>query len=527
MSTPVPAAIATNCPACGEPRAQGAAFCEQCGHDFGAVAGAAVLAGEVEAPTSAAVTTATDSPTAGPGGGSAVGLATGAIGSSTPETQTRHAPVRADTAAEGEESPLDLGWTGPVTRNDVTSVGPTPLSRCAQCGTGGYLDGYCDTCGAKQPDPRDHFAEEPAAWVGGVCDIGRRHSRNEDAMALLGSGRPLQQGVLVVCDGVSNTTDSHIASLAAARAARDVLDDPVPRGMGLPDAVIGVIATRLGQAVVAARQAVVETTPDVKDPTPPSCTFVAALIDEGLAVVGNVGDSRAYWLPDAPSSEPRQLSSDDSFAAEQMREGMPRKDAETGPNAHAITRWLGIDSPDDLTPHVASLQLTEDGWLMLCSDGLWNYCSDALALRQLLADTVTRLGTHGLHPPTLAQALVDFANAAGGVDNITVALARVGATAGPPPAAPAAPAAPAVAEPAAAPDSPTTLTPTTVNPTTPSPIGAAEASQAAYAPPQATAPATGAPETAPAPAPELTPAPAPELTPAADREDSPDGTVHH
>ena len=356
-STPSPASWG-NCPGCGAERAADAAFCEECGHDFGG-----------EAPT--------------PAGAAPVG-ANG-------ESQTRHAPVRAQTAAEGEESPLDLGWTGPVNRGATPMIAPPSATVCAQCGTGNYLDGYCDNCGAKAPDPRDHFAEEPAAWVGGVCDIGRRHKRNEDAMALLGSSRPLAQAVLVVCDGVSNTTDSHIASLAAARAARETLDDPVPRGMGLPDAVIGTITNRLGAAVVAARAAVVATTSSPDTPAPPSCTFVAALIDEGLAVVGNVGDSRAYWLPDAPDSQPRQLSADDSFAAEQIREGMPRKDAETGPNAHAITRWLGIDSPDDLTPHTASVQLTEDGWLMLCSDGLWNYCSDAVALRDLVAGTVAGL----------------------------------------------------------------------------------------------------------------------------------------
>ena len=470
MSAPVapaaPPAAAGTCPACGAERAADAAFCEECGHDFGA-----------------------DTPTP----------ATAPVGT-TGESQTRHAPVRAQTAAAGEESPLDLGWTGPVSRGAAAEVDPPAAPRCAQCGTGSFLDGYCDTCGAKAPDPRDHFTEEPVAWIGGVCDIGRRHSRNEDAMALMGSARPLRQAVLVVCDGVSNTTDSHIASLAAARAGREVLDDPVPRGVGLPEAVVGTISKRLGEAVVAARAAVLEATHNPADETPPSCTFVAALIDEGLAVVGNVGDSRAYWLPDAPASPPRQLSSDDSFAAEQMREGMPRKDAETGPNAHAITRWLGIDSPDDLTPHTASLQLVEDGWLMLCSDGLWNYCSDAGALRDLVATTVAGLGSAGLHPPTLAQALVDFANAQGGIDNITVALARVGATSGPPESAPPA--------------------------STQEPPPDAEPAPAAYpASEPVTASATPTPESAPPSLP--APAPAPASSTGADREDSPDGTVHH
>ena len=99
-----------------------------------------------------------------------------------------------------------------------------------------------------------------------------------------------------------------------------------------------------------------------------------------------------------PGSAPRQLSTDDSFAAEQMREGMPRKDAETGPQAHAITRWLGIDSPEDLLPHTDHVELTEDGWLLVCSDGLWNYCSDATELRELVGSTVGVAGSVRVGP---------------------------------------------------------------------------------------------------------------------------------
>ncbi len=389
--------MASTCPACGADRAAEALFCEQCGHDFAGTTGP-------EATTSASA-----------------------------ETQTRQTPGRAQTAVAGEESPLDVGWTGPVARGPVVEVDGAP-EICPSCDVGSFEDGYCNNCGAKRPDPRDHFTEAPAPWVAGVCDIGKRHTRNEDAMALHASQEPLSFAALVVCDGVSNSTDSHLASLAAARAARDILDDPLPRGMGLRDAVIGSIETQLTNAVQRARDAVVQTTPDVNAPNPPSCTFVAALVDEGTAVVGNIGDSRAYWLPDAEASTPRQLSTDDSFAAEQVREGMAREEAETGPQAHAITRWLGLDSPEDLQPHTDHVELTEDGWLLVCSDGLWNYCSDATELRGLVGSTVTSLGPAGLDPLTLAEALTDFANAKGGADNITVALARVGAGA---PAAPA------------------------------------------------------------------------------------------
>lgn len=379
-----------DCPNCGAPHAADALFCEECAFDF-------------------------------TGGRATSALATGT-------GAARATPAEPVTAQAGSESPLDVGWTGPVSRQVESLLPPAVAAgaRCAHCGEGHYEDGYCDNCGTKQRDPRDHFEEEPAPWVAGVCDIGIRHTRNEDAMSLHADPAQLSFAVLVVCDGVSNSTDSHIASLAASRAARDVLDDPVARGMGTRPAIVASMAARLDEAVRAACAAVVATTADREVENPPSCTLVAALIDDGLAVVGNVGDSRAYWLPDDPTAGARQLSRDDSFAAEQMTAGMSRDEAETSPDAHAITRWLGLDAPEDLTPHITDLDLVDDGWLMVCSDGLWNYCSEAADLQLLVHDTMARLGAAGRHPGTLAQALTQFALDRGGNDNITVTLARVG-----------------------------------------------------------------------------------------------------
>ena len=403
----------STCPNCGATRTVDALFCEECAFDFtGGRATSELAAGG----------------SSGVAGAPSVG---------------RPTPVDPVTAEAGSESPLDVGWTGPVSRRVETVAPPAEGvgSLCVQCGQGHYQDGYCDNCGTKQRDPRDHFTEEPAPWVAGVCDIGLRHTRNEDAMALHADAAQLSFAVLVVCDGVSNSTDSHIASLAASRAARDVLDNPVARGMGTRTAIVASMAARLDESVQAALRAVVATTADREVENPPSCTFVAAIIDDGLTVVGSVGDSRAYWLPDDPAVSARQLTRDDSFAAEQITAGMSREEAETSPGAHAITRWLGVDAPEDLTPHTTDLDLVDDGWLMVCSDGLWNYCSDATDLRTLVHETMVRLGPAARHPGSLAQALTDFAIARGGMDNITVTLARVGAV-DPRPEPPAPPAPP-------------------------------------------------------------------------------------
>lgn len=279
---------------------------------------------------------------------------------------------------------------------------------CASCGGTEFADGYCTTCGAPAVRERDHWAEQPAAWLAAVCDRGIRHTRNEDAVALACSGSPRGVGVLVVCDGVSSSTDSDIASLAAARAARDVLA-AAPSGTSWPAV--------LAEATDAANQAVVTVTTSANAASPPSCTFVAAVMDGTQITAGWVGDSRAYWLPDAGVQGAQQLSRDDSWAADQMSLGMPREEAESAPQAHAITRWLGVDSPHH-APRIVELTPEGPGWLLVCSDGLWNYCSSADAMHALV------VGFGIDDPAELSARLVGWANEQGGHDNITVALAR-------------------------------------------------------------------------------------------------------
>ena len=325
--------------------------------------------------------------------------------------------------------------TEPPPTEQSTQETPVPdldgtASTCQACGGEVSSDGYCGTCGAREPRLRDHFTEQPAAWVAAVCDRGVRHTRNEDAAALAADPEPGSRAVLVVCDGVSNTTDSDVASLAAARVARDVLRSSRSRGMGTASSLVAAVIARLEAAADAASEAVLEVTKRTKDvarvgnpavPSPASCTFVAAVVELDLLVVGSVGDSRAYWLPDAGTAT--ALTLDDSFAQEQIASGVPRAEAESGPQAHAITRWLGVDAPDH-TPTTATMKLVEPGWLLVCSDGLWNYCSaaqDLAALVQQIAST----SPAAAEPMALASALADWANTQGGQDNITVALARI------------------------------------------------------------------------------------------------------
>jgi len=279
-------------------------------------------------------------------------------------------------------------------------------------------DGFCSVCGKKAPSARDHWQETPADWVGGVCDKGIVHARNEDAMALAAlADRSL--AVLVVCDGVTSAPDSDRAALAAARVACSTLS-----GSSLPGST-GVAATvshwsaAITRACLDANSAAVGVARSLGNPSePPSCTFVAAVLDGDVVTLGWCGDSRAYWLPD--DGDAVQLMLDHSLGTELIQSGMSVAEAETDPTFHTITRWLGADSVDS-TPELASMQLREVGWLLVCSDGLWNYASPASALQLLVREQVAT--GHGA-PVEIADALVRFANGQGGHDNITATLAR-------------------------------------------------------------------------------------------------------
>jgi serine/threonine protein phosphatase PrpC len=302
---------------------------------------------------------------------------------------------------------------------------------CSACGGLIADDGYCGTCGAPAVRERDHWSEQPVPWVAAVCDRGLKHWRNEDAVAVSGVPAQGEFAALVVCDGVSSSQDSDLASLAAARDARDVL---IRRSAQSPS-IAGRIRSWTDQLTLAAKaasDAVLAVTQAQSGPgarpapaghpepaSPPSCTFVAAVVDGPVIVAGWIGDSRAYWLPDGGPAE--QLSVDDSWATEQIQAGVPRDQAETSPQAHAITRWVGIDAPG-LEPRCAATIPGGPGWLLVCSDGLWNYCSAAADLGRLVAAIAG--GVDG-DPLRTAGELVAWANQQGGHDNVTVALARL------------------------------------------------------------------------------------------------------
>jgi protein phosphatase len=129
-------------------------------------------------------------------------------------------------------------------------------------------------------------------------------------------------------------------------------------------------------------------------------------------VVAHVGDSRIYLWRDGKL---RQLTEDHSWVSEQVRAGVLSEiDARRHPWRNVVTRALA--GGEDPEVDVALLELRKGDRLLLCSDGL-----SGVVAPDKLAEIMGQPGDL----PATCTALVAAANAAGGPDNITVAILKV------------------------------------------------------------------------------------------------------
>jgi len=296
---------------------------------------------------------------------------------------------------------------------------------CPQCQSPVFDDElYCEGCGRRiagepiadtaAPPRRQGYREEHDLGVlAGVTDRGTRRHRNEDAFAIAAvDGRVFA----AVCDGVASTANPDQAARAAASTVLSIVEPLLSAPHWPRDATLEEL---LGQAFDEAQRAVLEVPDDEPDGNDqsPSTTMVVAVAARGHVTVANVGDSRAYWL-NANPAQARLLTVDDSWAQERIAEGTAPEVAYADPEAHVITRWIGGEA-GSVTPTVVTLDVTEPGLLLVCSDGLWNYFEDPQRLLELIP------GWAESAPIETARRLTDAALVAGGQDNITVVVVPV------------------------------------------------------------------------------------------------------
>jgi serine/threonine protein phosphatase PrpC len=139
-------------------------------------------------------------------------------------------------------------------------------------------------------------------------------------------------------------------------------------------------------------------------------------------VLGWLGDCRAYWF----GTDYRLITKDHSWINEVVDAGrLSYEEAIHRRGAHAVTRSLGGPSyRDDESdqPSLLGVNLKGPGWLLLCSDGLWNYAPDPAEMASWVLDALNAGKGEALK---MAQTLVEHGRAKGGKDNLTALLMHI------------------------------------------------------------------------------------------------------
>lgn len=142
-------------------------------------------------------------------------------------------------------------------------------------------------------------------------------------------------------------------------------------------------------------------------------TTVTLLMVHGLTgYVAHVGDSRLYRLR---NQHLELLTDDHSLVNEQVKAGfLTKEEAAHSRFSNIITRSVGFEP--EVTPDVFTTELQLGDVYLLCSDGLNGMISDE-EIAVILATCPS---------PGATACLVGAANRAGGDDNITAVMLRVG-----------------------------------------------------------------------------------------------------
>ena len=139
-------------------------------------------------------------------------------------------------------------------------------------------------------------------------------------------------------------------------------------------------------------------------------TGTVAVTNGDLIKIYHLGDSRAYLMRNRELS---QLTRDQTLAQMKMDVGIYQPDA-PGAEAekHQLTEYIGKDPTKQYLRPLESdwFSLQSGDGILLCSDGLYDMCSD-LQIGDLLASDAS--------PSEKAKALTAAALSAGGSDNVT------------------------------------------------------------------------------------------------------------
>ncbi|MBF0336891.1 MAG: Stp1/IreP family PP2C-type Ser/Thr phosphatase [Nitrospirae bacterium] len=235
----------------------------------------------------------------------------------------------------------------------------------------------------------------------GLTDKGRIRKRNEDNWSV-----DPEKGVYIVSDGMGG----HAAGDLASRLVVEMLPILLNKRMKDVTTLNSAKATeQLNVALTELNEQVRSVSKSKPGLSGMGATVVLLLVRDMTALLAHMGDSRAYLLRNGKF---KQLTMDHSVIQVLINSGeITPEEASTHPARGKITRCIGMAG--DALPETMLLELKPGDRILLCSDGLTGMLAD---------NTIMDIIGEYRDNKAACQTLIDSANNAGGLDNITVVL---------------------------------------------------------------------------------------------------------
>lgn len=234
----------------------------------------------------------------------------------------------------------------------------------------------------------------------GMSDVGCVRELNEDCFCIHGFNGA-EKGFCILADGMGGHNAGEVASQATVSFVSEKMTAL------LEDGGAGQLPARLIEAIEGANEKVYRMSTESSVHSGMGTTTVAAFIDEGIAYIANVGDSRAYMADECGI---RQLTCDHSVVDELVKSGtITAEEARMHPQRNIITRAVGTE--ESVKVDAFEYECEEGETLILCSDGLSTMLED-----KEIYDIVKEEN----NAENTVCRLIETAKERGGLDNITV-----------------------------------------------------------------------------------------------------------
>lgn len=234
-----------------------------------------------------------------------------------------------------------------------------------------------------------------------ATDVGKCREENQDFYGVIEKDN---YRLFLVADGMGGARGGSIAS----RLAVEVISNALEEYKSLDQMA-------LVNSVKHANSLIFEKGMDDSNLTGMGTTLVGLGFSNQDMFIVNVGDSRAYLIR---KDTIRQLSSDHTLIGELIKAGaIDPEQANQYPVTHMLTRSLGPAMNVEVDCSKFRQGPIAGDTFLLCSDGLYNLLSENEIL-----NIVNRAGSY----EDAVNSLIAMANDAGGKDNITALLVKIG-----------------------------------------------------------------------------------------------------